>query len=190
MTLAVKIEAALAVVALAVVTVAQAVPAPAAPESFWPTSVAGWFNTAVAVIAVIGGVAAGIRWWRAPVKTAIAESEARQQKAVGDMEKRLTRDIADAARDCNTQLDRFRESVTEQVNGYGRRLDRVEEEADSVDGIVNGLLQSMAESKLDRKHHGEALQRIEAGLERMREQHSHEMQGLLRALADLSRKSG
>jgi hypothetical protein len=73
--------------------------------------------------------------------------------------------------------------VDQQMNGFGKRLERVESDTDSDRVAVNGLLQSMAEASAARKFQGESLERIEGSIAEMRRERAESDRRLLEALA-------
>ncbi len=74
--------------------------------------------------------------------------------------------------------------MTKDLNGFSKRVEKIEEEQESTRSVNSGLLASMAESRehrkalaealtLDRKHVSDQLERIQRMIERLDAQRGH-----------------
>lgn len=133
------------------------------PTSVWPTTVVGWITPVGIIVTVIA-------FLRNTHKQSVERAERDERERA-----RVTA--------ISTELNSFGRRVDEQMNGFGKRLEAVEEDAASDRSAVNGLLQSMAETRADRKHFGESLERIEASLAESRRERAESDRRLMEALA-------
>jgi hypothetical protein len=111
-----------------------------APESVWPVSVVGWLG-----LAISAGTLVTFLWQR-------ARKEERDRQRIAASER---------------ILNEFRRSVERQMNGFGKRVERLEDEAVGDRTVVNGVLQSIATLTADVKHSSDTSDRIERKLEKI-----------------------
>lgn len=123
-----------------------------APSDVWPATVGGWVGLLTGVAALAGVI---VTWNKT------REARARQ-------EERLEARVARVEERCTDQLNALGGRVTHDLNGVGRRIESLEEREASSASVTNGVLQSLAEIRAERRHLGESLHRIEQELSAMR----------------------
>lgn len=132
-----------------IAVLAQTAGAMPAPDDFWPTSVVGWINVVVGIGTAMGLIYAFHRFTQKPALDAVAELRQWMK------DQRL-----EAESDTDEKLNHFRQSTSAEINGFGLRVKSLEETAMHANGLLDGLRQSMIESKKDREHMSQMMERF------------------------------
>jgi hypothetical protein len=127
------------------------------PQSIWPLTVTGWVSLFLATSSAIGVVYALHRFSLRPYERDLGETKAT-----------LRKEAQDGKDDMSTSLSLYRAAVSAELNGYGVRLANVETTYRENQETINGILQSLVETRQDRKYMGESLARIERSVDEMR----------------------
>ena len=147
----------------AVAGVAVALAQIPAPDTVWPTSVAGWIALVLAVFAILGYAHNAWKSSQAPVD--------RKLKAAKD--------------EATAEQNLFHRTVSAELNGFGGRLEKVERSSSAATTDVTVLQREFAVSQRDNANLAGSIQRVEHQVTKALEENKEERRAFERRIEAL-----
>jgi len=119
------------------------------PTSIWPVTVAGWVTLFVSFASAFGVLYAFHRFSLRPLDDRITRTQAEFAALLAAHRKAV-----------EAEADAFHRTVRGEMNGFGSRLQGVQDAQHAHDGIMDGMRQSIIESREERRYMRETVDEI------------------------------